>query len=100
MHHYHPIFAKLLYGLIVFGVLNATPAFADEDKATRRTKILMRKMQMDMQAQIDQQMAEVEKQKTQIAEQQSMIDELSEYKNRANSLASAKRSLTKQNENL
>jgi len=100
MHHYHPIFAKLLSGLIVFGVLNATPALAEQDKAARRAAVLMRKMQMDMQAQIDQQMAEVEKQKAQIAEQQAMIDELSEYKNTANSLVSAKRSLTKQNENL
>lgn len=97
---YKNILTKLLSCLIVIGVLNATPAFAEQDKAARRAAVLMRKMQMDMQAQIDQQMAEVEKQKAEIVKQQLIIDELAEYKDKANNLASAKRSLTKQNENL
>jgi chromosome segregation ATPase len=100
MHTYKNMMTKLLTCLIVMGLLNATPAFAEQDKASKRAAIIMRKMQVDMQAQIDQQMAIVEQQKAEIVKQQLTIDELTEYKDKANNLASAKNSLTKQNESL
>lgn len=100
MYNDKKVTTKLLSCLIMVGIFATTPALAEQDKAAKRAAIIMRKMQIDMQAQIDEQMAIVEQQKVEIVKQQLIIDELTEYKDKANKLASAKRSLTKQNESL
>ena len=100
MYNDKKVTTKLLSCLIMVGMFASTPALAEQDKAAKRAAIIMRKMQVDMQAQIDEQMAIVEQQKAEMVKQQLIIDELTEYKDKANNLASAKRSLTKQNESL
>lgn len=86
----------MLVSAIIFSLLLVSPAQA-EDKAARRAALLMRKMQADMQAQLDAQKATFEQEKQamaqEIAEQQVMIDDLTGTKA---SLGRAKRRLTKE----
>jgi len=85
----------VLVSTIILCLLLVSPAQA-EDKAARRAALLMRKMQADMQAQLDAKKTAFEQEKQamaqEIAEQQVTIDELTGAK--AN-LGRAKRRLTK-----
>ncbi len=87
---------NLFVSTIILSLLLVSPVQA-EDKAARRAALLMRKMQADMQAQLDAQKAAFEQEKQtmaqEIAEQQVMIDDLTGTKA---SLGRAKRRLTKE----
>ncbi len=87
---------NLFVSTIILSLLLVSPVQA-EDKAARRAALLMRKMQADMQAQLDAQKAAFEQEKQtmaqEIAEQQVAIDELTGSKAR---LGRAKHRLTKE----
>lgn len=92
----NPKMTQVFVLTIMISLLWFSPAQA-EDKAARRAALLMRKMQADMQAQLDAQKAAFEQEKQamaqEIAEQQVTIDELTGSKA---SLGRAKRKLTKE----